>query len=80
MNARRLFAISLRSAGRRSLIARAPQAQPDSVVRAIRDGIRPPIGALGRSMPSFGELSETEMDALVRFLRARFSGRPPWTK
>ena len=35
---------------------------PDSVVQAIRHGIRPPTGALGRSMPAFGEqLSEAEI-------------------
>ena len=27
---------------------------PDSVVQSIRNGISPPIGALGRSMPAFG--------------------------
>jgi mono/diheme cytochrome c family protein len=32
-------------------------------------------------MPAFGpQLSEAEMTALVKFLRARFSGRPPWQK
>lgn len=51
---------------------------PDSIVQAIRHGIRPPTGALGRSMPAFGELSEAEISALARFLRARFSARPPW--
>jgi nicotinate dehydrogenase subunit B len=46
---------------------------PDNLVHAIRDGINPPRGALGRSMPAYGsELSEAEMSALVRFLRARF--------
>jgi mono/diheme cytochrome c family protein len=51
---------------------------PDSVVQAIRNGISPPVGALGRSMPAFGELSEAEMAALVKFLRARFSSRAAW--
>ena len=52
---------------------------PDSVVQAIRHGIRPPVGALGRSMPAFGEqVSEAELSALVRFLRARFSAKSPW--
>jgi mono/diheme cytochrome c family protein len=47
-------------------------------VQAIRHGIRPPTGALGRSMPAFAELSEAELSALVRFLRGRFSTRPAW--
>jgi mono/diheme cytochrome c family protein len=52
---------------------------PDSVVEVIRDGIRPPTGALGRSMPAFGsQLSDAEITALAKFLRARFSTRPPW--
>ena len=52
---------------------------PDSVVQVIRDGIKPPVGALGRSMPAFGpQLSEAEISALARFLRARFSTRAPW--
>lgn len=51
----------------------------DSVVQVIRDGIRPPTGALGRSMPAFGpQMSEAEMTALVKFLRARFSKQPAW--
>jgi mono/diheme cytochrome c family protein len=51
---------------------------PDSVVQSIRHGIRPPTGALGRSMPAFGELSDAELSALVRFLRARFSTKAAW--
>jgi mono/diheme cytochrome c family protein len=54
---------------------------PDSVVQAIRHGIRPPTGALGRSMPAFsGQLSDAEIDGLVKFLRARFSKQAAWTK
>jgi mono/diheme cytochrome c family protein len=52
---------------------------PDSVMQAMRHGIRPPTGALGRSMPSFSDqLSEAEIAAVARFLRARFSKQAPW--
>jgi mono/diheme cytochrome c family protein len=52
---------------------------PDSVQQVIRNGIRPPTGALGRSMPAFGiQLSDAEITVLVKFLRARFSTQPPW--
>jgi mono/diheme cytochrome c family protein len=51
-----------------------------SVEQVIRNGIRPPTGALGRSMPAFGaQLSDAEIAALVKFLRVRFSNRAPWT-
>jgi mono/diheme cytochrome c family protein len=53
---------------------------PDSVAHVIWSGIRPPTGALGRSMPAFGpQLSEAETVALVKFLRARFTNRAPWS-
>jgi mono/diheme cytochrome c family protein len=52
-----------------------------SVVQVIWNGITPPTGALGRSMPAFGpQMSEAEMTALVQFLRARFSTQAPWKK
>ncbi|MCX7313967.1 MAG: cytochrome c [Alphaproteobacteria bacterium] len=52
---------------------------PDSVVEVIRTDIKPPIGALGRSMPPLGaQMSDADIMALVKFLRGRFSTRPPW--
>ena len=58
---------------------RSRRRSPDSVVQVIRNGIRPPTGALGRSMPAFGpQMSEAEITALVKFLRARFSTQAPW--
>ena len=52
---------------------------PDSVQQVIRNGIRPPTGALGRSMPTFGsQLADADIVALAKFLRARFSTRAPW--
>ena len=52
---------------------------PDSVVQVIRNGIKPPTGALGRSMPPLGQqMSDAEIAAVVKFLRARFSKQAPW--
>ena len=54
---------------------------PDNVKEVIWNGIRPPRGALGRSMPALGpQMSAAEMTALVKFLRARFSTNEPWTQ
>ena len=54
---------------------------PDNVKEVIWNGIRPPRGALGRSMPALGpQLSEAELTALVKFLRARFSTQEPWKR
>jgi mono/diheme cytochrome c family protein len=51
----------------------------DSVRQVIADGITPPTGALGRSMPAFGpQLSPAETSALVRFLRARYGRGEAW--
>jgi len=53
---------------------------PDTVAHVIWSGIRPPTGALGRSMPALGQqMSEAEMIALVKFLRARFTDEPAWS-
>jgi mono/diheme cytochrome c family protein len=52
---------------------------PDSVVEVIKTGIKPPTGALGRSMPPLGaQMSDAEITALVKFLRGRFSTQPAW--
>jgi nicotinate dehydrogenase subunit B len=52
----------------------------DTVAHAIWSGIRPPTGALGRSMPAFGpQLTEAETTALVKFLRARYSDKKAWS-
>jgi mono/diheme cytochrome c family protein len=51
---------------------------PDTIIEVIRNGIKPPTGALGRSMPAFGpQLSEADVNGLVKFLRARFSAPLP---
>jgi mono/diheme cytochrome c family protein len=53
--------------------------QPDSLIRVVIGGIKPPQGALGRSMPAQdAQISDIEMVALVRFIRARFTAQAPW--
>jgi mono/diheme cytochrome c family protein len=53
---------------------------PSNLARVIVHGIRPPQGSLGRSMPAQGgNISDSEMVALIRFVRARFSTQQPWS-
>ncbi|MCD6073345.1 MAG: c-type cytochrome [Rhodospirillales bacterium] len=52
----------------------------DTVAHAIWSGIRPPTGALGKSMPALGQqMTEAEMVSVVKFLRARYTSRPAWS-
>jgi mono/diheme cytochrome c family protein len=52
---------------------------PTNVVRATFEGIKPPQGALDRSMPAFrNQITEADMVAVVKFMRARFTEREPW--
>jgi mono/diheme cytochrome c family protein len=47
---------------------------PSSVAHVIWEGIKPPQGALGRSMPPLGQqMTEAEMIDLVKFVRGRYS-------
>ncbi len=55
-------------------------AVPDSVAHVIWSGIKPPQGALGKSMPAFGpQMTEAQMISLVKFLRARYGNGPAWS-
>jgi mono/diheme cytochrome c family protein len=52
---------------------------PANVAMIVLHGIKPPQGALGRSMPALADrISDAEMVALLRFVRARFSREPAW--
>jgi nicotinate dehydrogenase subunit B len=52
---------------------------PDNAVRVIRDGIRPPDGGPGPIMPGFADaLTDEQVVALARYLRAHFAERPAW--
>jgi mono/diheme cytochrome c family protein len=54
--------------------------KPDSVAHVIWSGIVPPTGALGRSMPALGQqMSQDQMVALVKFVRARYSDGGSWS-
>jgi mono/diheme cytochrome c family protein len=52
-----------------------------NLVRITLEGIAPPAGEPGRSMPGFaGALTDAQLAELVRYSRARFGGgAPPWT-
>ena len=64
-----------------ALLSAVQAPEPGSVVRAIMNGIRPPVGALGRSMPAFGpQMSDAEIATLVKFVRARYSTRGEWSR
>lgn len=53
---------------------------PDTAAHVIWSGIKPPTGALGRSMPPLGQqMTEAEMVAVVKFLRARYTNKPAWS-
>ena len=52
---------------------------PRNVIHIIFDGIRPPRGALQRSMPEFGaSISDADIVDLVKYIRWHFTDRPPW--
>jgi nicotinate dehydrogenase subunit B len=46
---------------------------PRSLIRLTLDGIRPPAGSPDKSMPGFASLSDEDLIALTRFIRARFA-------
>lgn len=53
---------------------------PTNVVRATLEGIKPPQGALDRSMPAYrNQITEADIVAVTKFMRARFTQREPWT-
>ena len=55
-------------------------ASPRNAVRVVLHGIAPREDAPAPAMPGFGDaLSDGQVADLVRFVRARYSSRPPWT-
>ncbi|MBB6252064.1 cytochrome c [Nitrospirillum iridis] len=54
--------------------------EPANVVRAILEGLRPPVGAAGPFMPPFANsLTDGQVAEVAAYLRARYSDRPAWT-
>ena len=52
---------------------------PRNVIHIVFDGIRPPRGALQRSMPEFGaSISDSDIVDLLKYIRWHFTDRPPW--
>ena len=52
---------------------------PRNVLHIVFDGIRPPRGALQRSMPEFGaSISDADIVDLLKYVRWHFTDRPPW--
>ena len=52
---------------------------PRNVIHIIFDGIRPPRGALQRSMPEFGaSITDADIVDLLKYIRWHFTDRPPW--
>ena len=52
---------------------------PRNIIHIIFDGIRPPLGAVRRSMPGFGAaITDTDIADLLIYIRWRFTDLPPW--
>lgn len=53
---------------------------PRNVINVTLHGLHPPEGERGSMMPGFaGAMDDEQLAALLVYLRAQFSGRPPWT-
>ena len=53
---------------------------PRNVIQVVLHGVQPREGAVGAIMPGFAaSLTDRQVADLLAYLRARFSGGPPWT-
>jgi mono/diheme cytochrome c family protein len=53
---------------------------PRNAIHVIMEGLKPESGEKGPMMPGFAaELTDKQVAALVDYLRAEFTDRPPWT-
>ena len=52
---------------------------PRNVIHIVFDGIRPPRGALQRSMPEFGaSIADSDIVDLLHYIRWHFTDQPAW--
>ena len=62
-----------------ALTATVNAPDPRNVIHIVFDGIRPPRGALQRSMPEFGaSISDADIADVLKYVRWHFTDRPPW--
>lgn len=53
--------------------------EPRNALHIVVEGLHPQPGMAGAIMPGFGAaLTDAQIVAVVQYVRARFSGRPPW--
>ena len=53
---------------------------PRNLIHVVLDGVHPAEGEAGPIMPGFaGNLTDSQIAALVSFVRARYSDRPAWS-
>jgi nicotinate dehydrogenase subunit B len=53
---------------------------PHDVVRIIMQGLTPPAGASGPTMPAYADmLSDQQVQDLAAYLRTRFTDKPAWS-
>jgi mono/diheme cytochrome c family protein len=52
---------------------------PNNLIRIVLDGIHPPPGQAGPSMPGFdGALTDQQLTALATYVRQQYSQKPAW--
>jgi mono/diheme cytochrome c family protein len=60
-----------------SSVVNAPS--PRNLIHIVIEGIHPPPGAHGRSMPPFGSaLTDQQIELLANYVRGHFSSKPAW--
>ncbi len=67
--------------GRPNLTLGTPLHEPNprDTLQIILQGLRPPVGRAGPTMPAFaGSFTDAQLGELCAYLRARYAREPPW--